>query len=160
GMGALFAVTAYPKAKLELQEVGYSPAQIKAMPISQAILTAEVEMFDRLRDSTFKWFSADYVSALQGFADTDRQLGGPGKSKQEIIPLASLMLPALSKVKWIEVKTDREVAALRTVEAIRWYAAQNDGWLPEKLNDLTGAPIPLDPLTEKPFAYELRHDVG
>ena len=157
GMGAMFALTAYPKAKEQLRDAGYTPAQIKAMPSSQAILIAEVETFEHLGNNDYKWFYADPPSALQGLAAADREMTEYAKSKQEIIPLASLLLPALSKVKSTQVETDRQVAALRTVEAIRIYAAQHNDALPKQLSDITAVPIPKDPSTGKPFGYEL-HD--
>jgi len=155
GMGALFAVTAYPKAKAQLQEAGYSPSQIKEMSVSQAILTAEVETFDHLNNDIFKWFYTDSVTALKGLADAERQLEEFGKSEQEIIPLASIMLSALKKSKSIEVETDRNVDALRIVEAIRLYAAKHNGQLPQQLSDIQEVPIPADPVTGQPFAYQL-----
>ncbi|HTQ39447.1 MAG TPA: hypothetical protein VMJ32_10480 [Pirellulales bacterium] len=154
GIGALFAVTAYPKAKQQLQEAGYSPSQIKEMPVSQAILTAEVEMFDRLNNDTFKWFYVDSASALKGMAEADRDLQEFGKSKREIIPLASILLPSLRKVKSVEVETDRYVAALRCVEAIRLYAARHHAQLPRQLSDINEVPIPNDPVTGQPFSYQ------
>lgn len=155
--GALFAVTAYPKAKQQLQETGYSPSQIKQMPVSQAILIAEVEMFDHFNNNSYKWFYTDSPSALQGLAQADRDLNQFGKSNQEIIPLASILLPALQKVKSTQVEADRNVAALRCVEAIRFYAAKHQDQLPQQLSDIKEVPIPNDPLTGQPFFYEV-HD--
>ena len=42
---------------------------------------------------------------------------------------------------------------LRTVEALRMYAAGHDGQLPERLADVTEVPIPLNPITGAPFGY-------
>lgn len=41
------------------------------------------------------------------------------------------------------------------IEAIRMYAADHDGKLTTTLADITSVPIPDDPLTGKPFVYEL-----
>jgi hypothetical protein len=153
GMGALFAVTAYPKAKSQLQAAGYSPSQIKEMSGSQAILTAEVETFDHLNNDIFKWFYTDSVTALKGLVDAEHKLEEFGKSEQEIIPLASIMLSALKKSKSIEVKTDRNVAALRCIEAIRLFAAKSGNQLPQQLSDIKDLPIPNDPMTGLPFSY-------
>ena len=49
---------------------------------------------------------------------------------------------------------DRRVKYLQTIEAIRDYAARHDGKLPTRL-DALDLPAPRDPLTEKPFLYEL-----
>ena len=46
------------------------------------------------------------------------------------------------------------MALLRHVEALRLYAAAHDGRLPGKLSDI-GVPLPADPFTGKPFAYQV-----
>jgi hypothetical protein len=48
---------------------------------------------------------------------------------------------------------DRQLAALTAVEAIRSYAAANDGRLPAKLEDITATPVPENPVTGQPFEY-------
>lgn len=48
----------------------------------------------------------------------------------------------------------RRVRQLQVVEAIRHYAAGHDGQLPRQLSDID-LHIPLDPLTLKPFQYEV-----
>jgi hypothetical protein len=54
-----------------------------------------------------------------------------------------------------QARLDRRVAALRVVEAIRMYAATKGGALPESLDNITDVPVPLDPVTGKPFGYHL-----
>jgi hypothetical protein len=153
GMGAMFAISAYPKAKIQLHDAGYSEAKIKAMPVSQAILTAEVETFDRQSDNLHKWFYVTGPESLAGLAEAEKSLGDFAQSKQEIIPLASILLPALAKAKSTEVRLEREIAALRCVEAIRLYAAEHTGKVPGRLSDIHEVPVPNDPSTGKPFVY-------
>ena len=38
---------------------------------------------------------------------------------------------------------------------MRAYAAAHDGQLPASLNDVKDVPIPLDPVTGKPFEYKV-----
>ena len=153
GMGAMFAISAYPKAKAQLHNAGYSEAKIKAMPVSQAILTAEVETFDRQSDNLHKWFYVTGPESLTGLAEAEKSLGDFAKSKQEIIPLASILLPALAKAKSTEVRLEREIAALRCVEAIRLYTAEHNRKVPDRLSDIHDVPVPNDPSTGKPFVY-------
>jgi hypothetical protein len=160
GMGAVFAVTAYPKAKAQLADAGYSAAKIDAMCAAQAILTAEVETFEHLHNESFKWFYADSATSLNGLADAERNLLKTGKLKQEIIPLVTLLLPAFSKVKSTAAEADRYVAALRLTEAIRLFAAENHDRLPATLSDIKTVPVPNDPITGKPFDYDLHDGTG
>jgi hypothetical protein len=55
-------------------------------------------------------------------------------------------------------RLERQIDALRVVEAIRDYAARHDRQLPASLDAITETPIPVDPLTGQPFHYEVRAD--
>ena len=52
-------------------------------------------------------------------------------------------------------RMDRALAAMRCIEALRLYAAAHDGELPATLDDIKEVPIPLNPVTGKPFGYHL-----
>jgi hypothetical protein len=49
---------------------------------------------------------------------------------------------------------ERRFAVLKHIEALRLYAADHQGQLPEKLIDVP-VPLPVDPFTGKPFLYSL-----
>lgn len=150
GQGAFFAVTAYPKAKKQLQEAGFSRSQIQNMPVSQAILTATIENFEHERDNVYKWLYVPAPQAFVGLAEAEKNV----KSDSEIIPIGALLLPSLVKVKEAQVRYQRELAAFRCVEALRWYAAQHQNQLPQQLSEITNVPLPNDPMTGQPFAYQ------
>jgi hypothetical protein len=61
---------------------------------------------------------------------------------------------------WGFARTDRQLAALTAVEAIRSYAAANGGKLPARLEDVVETPVPLNPVTAKPFEYKLDGNVA
>lgn len=61
----------------------------------------------------------------------------------------------VKKVQPLTNRLDRHIAALQTVEALRLYAGAHDGKLPQKLSDVVGVKIPNDPVTKKPFIYNL-----
>jgi hypothetical protein len=50
---------------------------------------------------------------------------------------------------------ERDIAALRVIEALRMYAAAHDGQLPKALDEITAVPVPPNPATGKPFVYRL-----
>jgi hypothetical protein len=56
---------------------------------------------------------------------------------------------------WRFARADREHAALTAVEAIRSYAAANNGKLPARLEDITDTPVPENPATGEPFEYRV-----
>jgi len=49
----------------------------------------------------------------------------------------------------------RRIQIIRVIEAVRHYAATHDGKFPEKLKEITDIPVPLDPLTDKPFVWKV-----
>jgi hypothetical protein len=57
-------------------------------------------------------------------------------------------------------KIEREIDALRVVEALRNYAAAHHSQLPDSLEKITEVPVPNDPFTGKPFHYELKEGVA
>jgi len=56
---------------------------------------------------------------------------------------------------WSFSRIDRQIATLTAVEAIRSYAAANNGELPPQLADITDTPVPLNPATGEPFEYRV-----
>src|SRR4029079_3378426 len=70
-----------------------------------------------------------------------------------ILTVFAMNLPAVEKVFEAHDCTHTHVAALRAVEAVRLFAAANEGKLPKSLADVKSVPVPDDPFTGKPFGY-------
>jgi hypothetical protein len=64
-------------------------------------------------------------------------------------------MPSIHAVRGAQVRLDRDVAALRVIEALRMYAAEHNGKLPKSLDEMTAVPVPRNPATGKPFEYRL-----
>jgi hypothetical protein len=143
----------YPRAKRSLIERGRPAAEVEAMPVPQVILLYTMQTYDELRDDVFKWFSVPYAEAQKGMHQAHKKLSESAATGREIIPLASVLLPAVSAAKTAETRTDRNIAALQILEALRLYAAAHDGRLPENLKDITEVPLPPDPFRGEPFFY-------
>jgi hypothetical protein len=52
-------------------------------------------------------------------------------------------------------RLERRLAQLRAIEAIRLYTANHRGKLPASWTDLSGIPVPVDPVSNKPFEYKV-----
>jgi hypothetical protein len=63
--------------------------------------------------------------------------------------------PWLASNAYSAAASDRHVAALRCVEALRLHAKLNGRKLPAQLSDVRIVPVPDDPMTGKPFEYTL-----
>lgn len=143
----------YPAAKRFLRAIGWPEHKVESLPALQIVLLADVAEYDRYYDSFVKWSGLPFAEARSGFDRAEHALkkhvgdgGSPGMS------LSGLLLPAVVKVFEASNRIDRRIAALRTVEAIRLYAAEH-GRLPAQLSEITAVPIPADPRTGEPFRY-------
>jgi hypothetical protein len=61
--------------------------------------------------------------------------------------------PSLWRARFQFARAERDIALLRTVEAVRDYAGRHDGRPPERLEQITELPLPTDVFTGKPFPY-------
>jgi hypothetical protein len=68
--------------------------------------------------------------------------------------------PQVLLARFTLARADRYVRLMRTIEAIRDYAARHDGRLPERLEQITDLPLPIDPVTGKPFDYEVKGEIA
>ena len=142
----------YPQARQYLIDHGRSAAAVEAMPVAQVILLYTVNVYDELRDEQFKWLFLPYGEAYKGLELADRSLKEAIVKRREIIPVASLLLPAVRACKQAETRLDWILARLRILEALRQFAATH-GRLPDRLGDVTEAPIPANPFDGRPFSY-------
>jgi hypothetical protein len=152
------AIKGYPLAKQYLIDAGRSPEEVEAMSVSQVVAIYSMRFYDEQRDEMFKWLSLPYWQARTGIATANEKLRQA--SSREILPFAHLLLPAVAQISQTRARSDRSIAMLRIVEAIRVYGASHDGKLPARLADIADVPIPLDPFTGGPFLYRIEGDMA
>jgi hypothetical protein len=157
---ALELIDEYPRAKAFLTERGWPADKVEDMPVCQVVLIAGVRQYEEIQDELFKWMYLPYPEAIGGMKKANAKMMESFRSGQEILPLASVLLPALSAAKIAEARTERNIAILRVFEAIRLYGAGHGGQLPEKLSDITEAPIPSDPVLGTAFIYHRIEDAA
>jgi hypothetical protein len=143
----------YPEAKRTLVARGRKAQEVETLPALQVVLIYVLNQYQRYQDDLFKWCNVPYWQALPQLTKVDQQLAA-AKDRLEGEPLLGL-LPAVLKLYAKTAQLDRRIAALRCVEAIRLYAAAHDGKLPAALNDIGEVPVPIDPMTGKPFEYQV-----
>jgi hypothetical protein len=145
------AMTGYPMAKQGLVDQGLKPEEVEAMPVPKVILLYTMRTYEKLRDDIFKWFAVPYPQAVTGMEKAQAELNSG--LRREVIPFASMLLPAVRAAHSAGARSERAIAALRVIEAIRLYGAAHHGNLPEKLSEITEVPVPNDPTSGKPFTY-------
>jgi hypothetical protein len=154
----LIGMTEYPAAKRFLLQRGMSHEQVEAMPVAQVILLTAKHRFETVRDEMFKWAFLPYWQAKEGM-DRSEQLLRQASSEQVVTSSLCTFLPAIKAVQIASVRLDREIAVLMILEALRMYAAEHNGQLPETLAQLR-VPAPIDPVNGQPFGYQLRDGVA
>ena len=98
--------------------------------------------YERYRDDLMKWTSLPYWE-LPADLSTRKQPEG----------VFAELAPAAIKVIQARARVQQYLSLLQTIEAVRIHAAENEGKLPTSLAE-TKLPIPVDPVTGKPFIYE------
>jgi hypothetical protein len=137
--------------KFVAKSKGLTAAQVEAMPAAQVLLLYIVASYHEDRDHHFRGYYLPFVQSLQVFEAADKRLKQTPTSEGKV--MARIFLPALSRVRSSESRIERNLTAMRVIEALRMHAAAHDGKLPDKLSDVTVVPVPNDPGTERPFEY-------
>lgn len=152
------ALMAYPAARKHFIDRGMTAEQVDAMPKTTAIARYYVESYEEVYDEMVKWAMVPHWQSREGAKRFDNMLGR--RVKEERSNLLMLVIPAVQKAVTATRKVDRHAAALQTVEAIRGYAAANEGKLPPTLAAITEMPVPNDPFTGKPMVYTVDGDTA
>jgi hypothetical protein len=135
-----------------------SPDDVALMDSATIVATYYFDQYQQVRDEIEKSIGLPYpqmMKSLQTVDDEQEQLrvAAPGNPFLELIP-------ATKRATERFAVTDREVAAMTAVEAIRSYAATHDGKLPEHLEDITVTPVPANPATGEPFQYKMENETA
>jgi hypothetical protein len=149
-------------AKQVLIDAGRPRAKVEAMPPLQVAMLHALLEYDAALDNLIMMEKRPYWE----WTDPDSDVNKRYLQKRWLdyntsaIPLAPLFVPAVKKVASARVRMERKIALLRTLEALRFYAANHDSQLPPSLATIKEVPIPLDPVTGKDFAYQVNGDVA
>lgn len=162
GMAARIA-KGYPLAIERLVEAGYDRAEVEEMPVGRVIAIDAQQTYRYVRDEIFKWSLLPAgPDRWQRARATEKELAKSGYLRpdgHEVLPIAATLLPAVSAASTAEVRIQRDLRALRVIEALRLYAAEH-GQFPEKLDDIDQVPVPEDPWIGAPFTYGLENGVA
>ena len=135
------------------------PAPAGPMTDDRALVLLVAGRYRELRDvfyrPTYVPFAESAALRAEAEARIKAEMSGPAAVLAGLMPVG-----LVTRTFPTEVVLDRRVAALRVVEAIRMHAAANGGKLPATLDAVTIVPIPLDPVTGKPFAYRVEGDTA
>ena len=131
-------------ARQRLVEYGLAGDKVKQFPALQVVMLDSQISFEMRRDDAMKAVMLPYWQA-------EPLLGVP-KDKEELPVFWQVW--AAGTLRRVQARLDQRFALLRCVEALRLYAADHGGKLPAKLADMP-VPVPDDPMTGRPFLYQL-----
>ena len=144
----------YSDAKQFLARRGFSQQRIEEIPAAQAVLIYQKQEYQEMMDNMFKWFAIPYHQAQPHLDKSQRLFDDHNRARGVKTNILCIFMPALSRVAFMQARLDRNISLLRTIEAIRMFAADNSGRLPGSLAEITSVPIPADPVTGKAFLYD------
>jgi hypothetical protein len=139
-------------ARHRLAEHGLAREQLLRFPADQVILVDQKHEYDARFDDLMKTMKLPAWQAQE-------LAGQPTPSGEPSLFADALVNPGVFGVHRKRWLLDQRIALLRHVEALRLHAAEHDGTLPRNLSEVS-VPLPDDPLTGKPFRYELAGDTA
>lgn len=155
----VYAMARKPEMQTYLQTCGWSKQRVEELSDAALLLAFTRVKYEELRDLTFRGLSLPYWQAAREVEAADRRLQAAKQNREEILPLAALLLPAANSVAQVYARSERRLDVLRIVEGLRLYVAKHDGKLPKSLEEVTEVPLPpLDLITGKAFEYSLADD--
>jgi hypothetical protein len=153
---------AEPAARQALAAAGVPKDRLAAMSADEAVGTYWCREYRIARDEVWKTWSLPYRQAepamqraWQALA-VDRPPAADNPLIQELLLVTGPNAAPVSsawRARYQFTRIDRHVALLRTLEAVRDYAARHGGRPPDRLEQVTDLPIPPDPFTGTAFPY-------
>jgi hypothetical protein len=164
-MDARALATMYPAAKRQLIAAGWTAERVEQLPVAKVVALCTTQVNREVQQRLLKWPALESPDSWPNlFADSKRLLDSTnaamGGNFEGTLGISRQLFDIILATRYVEANYARQIAALRIVEALRWHAAEHGGQLPGSLAEIRVAPIPLDPLTGKPFDYAVRDGVG
>jgi hypothetical protein len=144
--------------QLAARSKGLMAEQVAALPAAQVLLLYIMDTYRIDRDDVYRGMYLPFPQCLPVYEAAEQRLRNAPTSEGHL--LGRVFFSALPHVAWSQARLERHLAALRAIEAVRLFAAGHDGRLPEKLSEVTEAPVPEDAGSGQPFAYQLEGDTG
>jgi hypothetical protein len=161
---AALILNAQAESKRALIAQGFNEKQLDAMPVVQVVALQAYRQYRDAYDEAQKWAYVPDGFRHPGYREAAKKCEAAGRWLDQLFFRGLLRAlegigVGFEKVHGAIARLDRRLAALRCVEAVRLYAAAK-GRLPAALADVTEVPSPADPVSGKPFEYQVSDDVA
>ncbi len=154
--GAGLSMLVYPDAKQRLIQSGMDAEYVEKIPVGQVVLIDAAREYQRIADEAEKWLYIPYPLAKKQMRRTEDELSGKRNQLQGGLGpiIADILLPPTPFARRVQIRLEWKMAALRVIEALRMHAAET-GKFPKSLDEIEVVPVPLNPITTKPYLYHL-----
>lgn len=153
-MATAFGLVSYRSAKKRLIAGGEKKEDVEAMSVSEVLLKDASRELARISDFAEKEIYLPYPESMTRFNYVEDFLVGEEKLNSPGAVFASMILPAATQIRRAQLRVDRNICALRVIEAMRMHVAET-GVLPSSLDEIKIVPVPDNPATGEPFRYSL-----
>jgi hypothetical protein len=137
----------HDKARAGLLSRGWTEKELAGMPPVQVVVLNFIDEDGRTRDDVSKLLGLPGYQRYPLLAKLDREL----MTRKDRNALTTLLMPALTKVQYAQLRTERLIDGLRGAEALRQHAFLHKGAAPAKWADIKAVPLPRDPFTGGPM---------
>lgn len=144
----------YPAAKQHLRNKGRSAAEVDQMPVPQVILMYLADTYEEVSQEYAKWGSLPFSETPERRA-VDDKVSRELKQRNDLSSPLDTFVGPMTFYLGGALRTDRRIAELRLLEALRHFAATHGNRLPRQLSEIQDVPLPLDPVTGRVFEYRL-----
>ena len=149
----------YSHAKQQLVAWGMDRGRVESMAVGQVMAIYTERNYRHFADAyETLWYMPFWEMQKRGSPVNDELSDAgmlSGNENRELMPMVSILLPAMQAARAAQMRLERDVAALRVIEALRMYAAAHNGRLPVSLDEIDQVPVPMNPATGKPFEYRV-----
>lgn len=150
---------ALPEAKANLLAAGIKPEVLEKMPQQQIVLIDAMRRHRTAHQELSKWLYLPYAQS-GNYGDKELTAFKESCARLDLLLFDSVLerlgyYEGHSKARQAGATLDRQISALRCIEAIRMQAAADGGKLPKQLNEVHVVPVPIDPMTGTAFQYLL-----
>jgi len=147
------------QARIYLRDTVKLPAErVEAMSEAEVEVRYTVALQREIENDYEKWFLLPFPQSLPEAEKRNAALQAEGE-RRELYPLTSVLVPIRANLIAAEARGPRRIAIYQVIEALRMHAA-GFGALPNKLEDVTVVPVPVDPGSNEPFSYTLEAGVA
>jgi len=152
-------------SKTWLVENGYRKEMVEAMNPVQAVTLATYKQYRQGYDEWLVWALAGESDSHPGMKAARDKANAAGATFDRLF-FGNLLqglfdggvIPAVRKIEETGLRSERRHTGLAIIEALRLHAAKTGKW-PETLVDITAVPVPVDPVTRKPWDFKKDGDV-